>query len=184
MYNENYQEDYLEHFGVPGMKWGVRKSGNTASAKSKRTLSEKVKDNKETRIGYRTDKGPTRYHMFNAANSAARTYYRKERTGDFRKYRKAERKLDLKEARLTTKEIKNGRYRVARARNIKRKTLSSVAGTSAGIALISAGAGALGIPVGVAVGVATNYASGGHYYSRQSSAYGNARSRYENQVKK
>lgn len=45
-------------------------------------------------------------------------------------------------------------------------------------------AGAIGVPVGLAVATAGNFASGAHYYARQQSAYGNARARYENRVKR
>lgn len=164
MYN-----DELQHFGIKGMKWGVRKAAN------------KMKENAATRKSYRTDKGPKRYGFINAANSAARTYYRKERTKNFQAYRKAESKLELKTARLTDEQVRNGRYRVARARNIKRKTLSVALGTAAGAALVASGAAAVGVPVGAAVAVAANYKTGAHYYAKQSSAYGSTRARYANQ---
>ena len=175
--NEKNYGEHLEHFGVKGMKWGVRKSISNVASK----VSAKRQANKDTRKEFRKDKGPKRYHLYDAANSATRTYYRKERTSDFKTYRNQSRKLDLKVARLSDEQVKNGRYRVARARNIKRKTLSTLVGTAAGIALVGSGAAAIGIPAGIAVGVATNFASGGHYYARQTSAYGNARARYKNQ---
>lgn len=157
-----YNEQYLEHFGIKGMKWGVRRA------------------KKES---YRSDKGPKRWLGTNdAANSAARTYYRSERTGNFRTYRKAKSKLDLKMASLTKEQIDNGRYRVARARNIRRKALSTVVGTAAGAAAISSGAGFAGLMFGVGTGVATNFASGGRYYSKQKRAYGGRRAKYEQRV--
>lgn len=163
-----YYETELYHYGIPGMKWGHRKAQAIKSYMNKK---------RATKEEYRKNKGPKR-GLVNAANSAARTYYRKERTKDFRTYRKAEKKLDLKVARLTDEQVKDGRYRVARARNIKRKTVSSIVGTTVGIAAISAGAGFIGIPIATISGVATNYASGGHYYSQQQRAYGGARAKY------
>lgn len=155
--------DELYHHGIKGMKWGVRRSEKPSSGKTKE---------------YRKDGSPNR-GLVNAANSAARTYYRKERTSNFKTYRNQEKKLDLKVARLTDEQVKNGRYRVARARNIKRKTISALTGTVAGVALMSSGAAFVGIPIGAAVGVGTNLASGGRYYAKQKQAYGKERAKNE-----
>lgn len=185
------RQDELMHYGVLGMKWGIRRARTSTqstrtSRKTKQSSEATIRrvNNKSTREGYRADKGPKRFNMYNAANSAARTYYRSMRTNNLQTHLKQQAKLDLKVARLTDTQVKNGRYRVARARNIKRKTLSGIAGTAAGIATVSAGAGIIGVPVGLAVATAGNFASGAHYYARQQSAYGNARARYENKVKR
>ena len=187
----DHRKDELMHYGVLGMKWGRRKSKSSSSSprtgsktKPPSEFKKRKIQNKETRADYRSDKGPKRFNMYNAANSAARTYYRSMRTNNLQTHLKQQAKLDLKVARLTDTQVKNGRYRVARARNIKRKTLSGIAGTAAGIATVSAGAGVIGVPVGLAVATAGNFASGAHYYARQQSAYGNARARYENKVKR
>ena len=67
------EQGYLAHFGIPGMKWGVRKARNAEIRSRTKTQAK--------------DKGPKRFGVLNAANSAARTYYRKERTGNFKTYR-------------------------------------------------------------------------------------------------
>lgn len=165
----------LYHHGVKGMRWGVRKAV--------KKLSERRAYKKAKTKEYQENKAPKRYGMFDPANSAARTYYRQQRTNNFQTYKKQGYKLDLKQARLNDDQIKAGRYRVAKARNFKRKTLSGVVGTTAGAALIASGAGVVGVPVAAAVSVATNYISGGHYYSRQQRAYGNTRAKYTSDKK-
>lgn len=172
---QNNNTDELYHFGVKGMKWGVRKSVGNLYNNHKAYRARKSAIKKE----FRADKGPRR-GLVNAANSAARTYYRQQRTKDFQTYRKQEQKREIKEARLTPEQVANGRYRVANARNIKRKTLSGVMGTAAGVALVSAGGAAAGAAlVGVGATVIANYATGGHYYSQQKQAYGGARAKYQ-----
>lgn len=164
-----YDDEYLAHYGIPGMKWGVRRfeqaKQNHAERKARTAMA-------------RANKGPKRFGLFNAANSAARTYYRRERTGNFRTYRKAQSNLDRKEARLTPEQIRSGRYRVARARNIKRKTVSALTGGVVGAALISSGAGFVGAAAGLSVAALTNHASGGTYYSAEARAYGRVHDRY------
>lgn len=78
--------------------------------------------------------------------------------------------MDKKVSGLSKSQIENGRYRVARARNIKRKALST---------LIGAGTGAAAVPVAAIVGVGANYVTGGHYYQGQSATYGSRRARRE-----
>lgn len=185
------RNDELMHYGVLGMKWGRRKSRtSTPSTRTSRKTKQPSEaaiiraNNKSTREGYRADKGPKRFKTINAANSAARTYYRSMRTKKLQTHLDQQAKLDLKVARLTDTQVKNGRYRVARARNIKRKTLSGIAGTAAGIATVASGAGVIGVPVGLAVATAGNFATGAHYYAKQQRAYGTVRAKYENQVKR
>jgi hypothetical protein len=166
----------LYHHGVKGMKWGVRKKIATTLAPKTHTTTYSRK--KELKKQYAKDKGARR-GLVNAANSAARTYYRMDRTKDFQTYRKQQKKLDLKMARLPEEQVKNGRYRVARARNIKRKTLSVALAGGAGAALTAAGAAAIGIPLAVVGTVGLNYATGGRYYAKQKRAYGGTRAKYQ-----
>lgn len=166
----------LYHHGVKGMKWGVRKK--IATALSPKTHATAYAKKRELKKQYAKDKGARR-GLVNAANSAARTYYRKERTKDFQKYRKQHNKLELKMARLTDEQIKNGRYRVARARNIKRKALSVALAGGAGAALIASGAAAIGVPLAVGGTVGLNFATGGRYYAKQKRAYGGTRAKYQ-----
>lgn len=177
-------DDYLMHYGVKGMKWGVRRTaqqlGHAVSKRIKKS-SETRAAAKATKKSYAEDKGPQRFKVLNAANSAARTYYRKERTSNFARYRRQSQVLDRKMARLTDDQIKAGRYRVARARYIRRQAFSTVVGGAAGLGLIASGAGVLGIPAAAAIGTASHFASGGHYYWKEKRAYGDVRAKYQNQ---
>ena len=177
-------ENLLVHYGVKGMRWGVRRTaqqlGNAVSKKLKERSDRKARA-KATTKSYAKDKGPKRFKVLNAANSAARTYYRRDRTRNFATYRKQGAKLERKMARLTPDQVKGGRYRVARARFIKRQTLSTIAGGAAGLGLIASGAGVIGIPAAAAIGAASHFASGANYYWREKRAYGNLRARYQNQ---
>lgn len=177
-------ESVLVHYGVKGMKWGVRRTaqqlGNAVSKRIKKS-SEKRAAIKATKKSYAQDKGPKRFKVLNAANSAARTYYRKERTSNFARYRRQSQVLDRKMARLTEEQVKAGRYRVARARYIKRQTLSTVAATAVGLGLVSSGAAVVGVPIAGAVKAATYFGSGGHYYWKEKRSYGDVRAKYQNQ---
>ena len=177
-------ENLLVHYGVKGMRWGVRRTaqqlGNAVSKKPKERSDRKARV-KATTKSYAKDKGPKRFKVLNAANSAARTYYRRDRTRNFATNRKQGAKLERKMARLTPDQVKGGRYRVARARFIKRQTLSAVAGGAAGLGLIASGAGVIGIPAAAAIGAASHFASGANYYWREKRAYGNLRAKYQNQ---
>lgn len=177
-------ESVLVHYGVKGMKWGVRRAAQqlgSAVSKRMKARSDKKAANKSLTKSYAQDRGPKRFKVLNAANSAARSFYRRERTRNFATYRKRGAKMERKMARLTGDQVKAGRYRVARARFIKRQTLSAIAGGAAGLGLIASGAGVIGIPAAAAVGAASHFASGANYYWREKRAYGNLRAKYQNQ---
>lgn len=161
-------DEELYHYGVKGMKWGVRRNLVREKAKSYRTSRK-------------TDP-KTDFLKINRPNSAARSYYRAQRTPSFRTYRKQTAIADKKMSGLSKDQIENGRYRVARARNIKRKTVSSLLGVGiigAAAASPMGTAGLAAIPVGALVGVGANYVTGGHYYQGQSATYGSRRARRE-----
>lgn len=167
--------EVIVHHGVKGMHWGVITQKVSSSAKSysdkRQVQNEKRKELKRS------------YHKKNAANrsarSAARTYYKQQRTNSFQTYRKAGVKLDRQQAKLTDEQVKNGRYQVARGRNIRRKSASAVLGT-ASAAFIAASPAAIAAPIaGLTVAAITNYASGGHYYSREKRAYGDKRAKLQ-----
>ena len=111
--NDN-RNDELMHYGVMGMKWGRRKSKSSSSStrtgsKTKQPSESKKRmiQNKETRADYRSDKGPKRFNMYNAANSAARTYYRSMRTNNLQTHLKQQAKLDLIEGMIARSERKD-----------------------------------------------------------------------------
>lgn len=167
-YNYTYP-NYICHHGIKGMKWGVRRyqneDGSLTAAGKKRAAKGMVKSYRKSR---KTDP-KTDFLKLNRANSAARTYYRQQRTRDLRAYRNAGHNLDKKVVGLSKEQIENGRYRVARARNIKRKTLSVL--TATGVTIATGGL----VPLGVLAGVGMNYVSGGHYYQSESATYGTRR---------
>ena len=164
-YNYTYP-NYICHHGIKGMKWGVRRYQNEDStltaAGKKRASKSLVKSYRKSR---KTDP-KTDFLKLNRANSAARDYYRTQRTRNFLTYRNSESKMNRKISGLSKDQIENGRYRVARARNIKRKTLSVL--TATGVTIATGGL----VPLGVLAGVGMNYVSGGHYYQGQSATYG------------
>lgn len=51
MYNYNYPDDYLMHYGVKGMKWGVRRSNNKSSSTSgqkiKKAVTKRIEKSRE-----------------------------------------------------------------------------------------------------------------------------------------
>lgn len=177
-----YGFNYIEHMGVKGMHWGIRKKPESSGSDRKRMKALK----KATLKSYRTDKGPKRGKFLNAANSAARSHFRSERTRSFKTYRDQNSKKTLKEARLTEAQVKNGRYRVARSRSIKRNVASTVLSTAAGAAMIASGGLAVA-PIAAATAVVgttgLHFATGAHYYGRQRKAYGGTRAKYQNQKK-
>ena len=175
-----YDNDVIEHHGVLGMKWGVRhdKTSSGSSSKSSARAAKKAAV-KSAKSSYSSDKGPKK-GVFNIANSAARTYYRAQKASTIAEYTARNNKAERKAAGLTSDQVKNGRYRVARARNIKRKA-ASVA-LAAGVATLSAttcGAGGVAMAPFLGVGLATvnNYATGAHYYAKEQATYGRRRAK-------
>lgn len=113
-------------------------------------------------------------------NQAARAHFKSERAKDYRSAQKANRKKSLKEATLSSTEVKQGRYRVARARNIKRNAASVALGalTGAGAAAAVVATGGLATPAIIAAAGATSistvgahFGTGAHYYGKQKKAY-------------
>lgn len=163
-------EDSLSHYGVKGMKWGIRRNRKKSNtSKSYRTS--------------RKDDPRTDFLKLNRPNSAARNYYRTQRTNSFKRYQKQNAIMDKKMSGLSKQQIENGRYRVARARNIKRKTVSTLLGATAGIASAST-VGIAGVPIAALVGIGANFVTGGHYYQGQSATYGSRRAGREDKQKR
>lgn len=180
-YYNYYNSDYLCHYGVQGMKWGQH-----LMAKIKDKVDESSKRHKEVKAEraklmdtYRHDKGPKRHLILNAANSAARSHYRAQRTKDFARYRKQTDIATKKEARLTPEQVAGGRYRVARARNIKRKILTAGVATAIGSGVAATGATAAAPVIAAASAVAFNRISGASYYASEKRAYGDTRAKYQ-----
>ena len=155
----------LYHYGVKGMKWGIRRD---------RRVSDKLKSYRTSR---KTDP-KTDFLKINRPNSAARSYYRSMTAKTLSGYRRHTQIADKKMSGLSKDQIENGRYRVARARNIKRKAVSTLIGTGAGVAAVGI-AGPAGIPIGGIVGIGANFITGGHYYQGQSATYGSRRAKRE-----
>lgn len=172
MWTYNYYDpDVIMHHGIKGMKWGVRRyqneDGTLTAAGKKRAAKSLTKEYRKSRKSDpRTD-----FLKLNRANSAARDYYRTQRTRSFLTYRKAESKMNRKISGLSKDQIENGRYRVARARNIAAKSIAGLAAAGVGIATLGTAPAAalLTVPI-TAVGM--NYLNGGHYYQGQSATYG------------
>lgn len=158
-------DEELYHYGVKGMKWGIRRD---------RRVSDKTKSYRTSR---KTDP-KTDFLKVNRPNSAARSYYRMHTAKTLGTFKKQSTIMDRKISGLTKDQIENGRYRVARARNIKRKTVSALLGVGAGVATAGT-AGAAAIPIAGIVGVGANFVTGGHYYQGQSATYGSRRARRE-----
>lgn len=165
-----FLNEELYHYGVKGMKWGVRRN---------RDVSNKTR---EYRTSRKTDP-KTDFLKINRANSAARSYYRAQRTSNFQRYKNQNAIMDKKISGLSKEQIENGRYRVARARNIKRKTVSALLGVGAGVATVGTG-GLAAVPIAAVVGVGANFVTGGHYYQGQSATYGSRRAEREIKQKK
>lgn len=161
-------ENELYHHGVKGMKWGVRHDKDRAAVKAKT----------KTYRTSRKDDPKTDFLKVNRPNSAARNYFRSQTTPNFQTYKKQTAIMDKKISGLSKAQIENGRYRVARARNIKRKTVSALLGAGVGVATVGT-AGVAAVPLAAMVGVGANFVTGGHYYQGQSATYGSRRARRE-----
>lgn len=162
-------EQELYHYGVKGMKWGIRRDRKSNPVKQK---------TKEYRTSRSTDP-KTDFLKINRPNSAARNYYKAQRSGSLRTYKQQNRLMDRKISGLTKEQIENGRYRVARARNIKRKIASGVITTGATIATFGTGLPLAAVAVAPAVAVGSNFLTGGFYYSGESATYGKRRAERE-----
>lgn len=158
----------LYHHGVKGMKWGIRKD---------RKLANKMKSYRTSR---KTDP-KTDFLKINRPNSAARNYYHAQRTPIFKEYKRQTHLMDRKISGLTKAQIENGRYRVARARNIKSKALSGLLAAGVGAATVGS-AGVAALPLAGLTAVGANYLTGGFYYAGESATYG--RRRAERELKK
>lgn len=169
-YNYTYP-NYICHHGIKGMKWGVRRyqneDGTLTAAGKKRAVKSLTKEYRKSR----KDDPRTDFLKLNRANSAARDYYRTQRTRNFITYRNAESKMNRKISGLSKDQIENGRYRVARARNIAAKSIAGLAAAGVGVVTLGTAPAAalLTVPI-TAVGM--NYLNGGHYYQGQSATYG------------
>ena len=179
--------DYLCHYGVQGMKWGQHLFGKiqAASANHKATKAAVKSEKKALISSYKTKDPATRL-----ANSAARSYYRSVRSSDSYRANKARSKAERKQASLTEDQVKAGRYRVANARNIRRKVLSTgvaaLAGGGVAAASVATGgiaaAAVLGVGAASIAGVSTNAISGGWYYAGEAKAYGSKRANTQAKV--
>lgn len=158
-------DEELYHYGVKGMKWGVRRN---------RDVSNKTREYRTSR----KDDPKTDFLKINRPNSAARSYYRMHTAKTLGTFQKQSTIMDRKIAGLSKGQIENGRYRVARARNIKRKTVSALLGVGAGVATVGT-AGAAAVPIAAIVSLGANYVTGGHYYQGQSATYGSRRAERE-----
>ena len=184
-YSYNYvPSDYLCHYGVQGMKWGQHLMNRWEQKRADRKATKAAVNTEKQKLlaSYNAD-SPTK----RAANSAARAYYRAQRTKEPESYQRANRKAERKQASLNEEQIKGGRYRVASARNIRRKVASVAVGTLAaggvGAASVATGglaaAVVLGASAGSIAGVSTNLISGGHYYAKEAKAYGVKRAKLQ-----
>ena len=174
MYTRSYPDE-LYHYGRKGMKWGQNIFG-------KRKTDPVKKKTKEYRDSRKTDP-KTDFLKINRPNSAARNYYRSHRTHSFSTYRRQQALMDKKISGLSKEQIENGRYRVARARNIKAKAVTGL--VTAGVTVATLGAAPLAaVAVTPAVALGMNYISGGHYYQGESATYGSRRAERELKKKK
>lgn len=159
--------EYLKHYGVLGMRWGVRRYQNPD--------------------GSLTDKGKRHY-----AKGIAKGFYKAEtlerkrmNVDSFKKAQKLEKKQrniekrvrrdegKAKERGMTTADLNAGRYRVARGRAIRRTVgfAATASATAVGAATIASG-GLMALPITALAGVATaKIASSAWYYQGERRAY-------------
>ena len=123
---EYYNNDYLIHYGVKGMKWGVRRARNLQSMAAGSRQSAK----EETELSnYYRSKGKTR-----AADRRAR--WAAEASADAAKYQKKADKIMEKQA---AKEAKKEAANTPEAKAAKRKEAAKIGAAVVGTALASYG---------------------------------------------
>ena len=159
--------DYLKHYGVIGMRWGVRRYQNA--------------DGSLTDIGKRHYANGIAKGFYKAAKverkrMKAETY--KEGMKLEKKQRNIEKRVRRDEGKakargMTTADLNAGRYRVARGRAIRRTmAFVATAGATAVSATVIASGGLMALPVTALTGVATaKIAPAAWYYQSERRAY-------------
>ena len=170
-----YYSDELYHYGRKGMKWGQNIFGKRKTNPIKKKTKEYY-DSKKT-------EPKTDFLKINRANSAARSYYRAQRARTFLTYKNANASMDKKISGLSKEQIENGRYRVARFRNIAAKSVTGLATAGVSVATLGAAPAALLVTAPITA-LGMNYITGGHYYQGQSATYGSRRAARELKQKK
>ncbi len=158
--------DYIMHYGVLGMKWGVRKrkARSISSTKSsKKNVSNTLKAQRK--------QAKQQKKKIKEADSAAKLYYKADTAKSSKEYQKYKKKLDKKEARLDTEQIVEGRRRVAQSRAVSRKVLATAVSSATAGALAATGMTAVAPILGTSVGNLTNGVSGLSYYERKVEEY-------------
>ena len=106
------ENSFLEHYGVPGMKWGQRKA---TSIKTNRELNKKskAKDKAEAEKAFnkkRKELRPKKQKTFDTSTPEGKTAYKKAREKDIDRARERIKsgaaKADLKEAKSTYRATK------------------------------------------------------------------------------
>ena len=174
--NTRPYSDELTHYGVKGMKWGQNIFGkkDAATKKKERSVKQKTREYRNSR----TTDPKTDFLKINRPNSAARSYYRAQRTGNFRTYKRQNALMDRKISGLSKEQIENGRYRVARFRNIAAKSVTGLATVGVSVATLGAAPAALLVTAPITA-LGMNYITGGHYYQGHSATYGSRRAARE-----